>query len=1311
MPSPVQLGAGQIFANDFRVVHPLNAGGMGSVYVVQQVSTGAQRALKLMHPELVADPRQRARFEQEAKVGASIKSDHVVKVISAGVDGPTGLPYIVMELLEGAELGTMLHQRGILPRGEISLILSQLCHALAAAHAVGIVHRDLKPENVFIAGSQRADVPFTVKILDFGIAKVVAELKNSATQSVGTPLYMAPEQGDSRAQVSAATDVWSLALMAFQMLTGKCFWLGAAEGGSVEQIMAEVLIYDVPLASERAHALGVAHLLPGGFDPWFKACTQRDPRMRFQNGGDAWRSLQPILAASLGATALPQTHVPSGAYAPVPGQQTGPAQAYATGQRGGYATGPQGYGAQPAQAYVTGQGHGGAPFGGGGAYGSMATSASGYPAAPPAPIVGGYGAPPPPGAFTNVPNQGFASATALPALGQSVPAPPPAAPRKKSGPLVPILAVGGALTLVGGGIGAYFLFGSKPKPPAEKKDKITYCDETTAKFHAPVCTAEIGDAQRKHRATTLRLIEREGKVVEVDNVNAFDRIVDAPDGVAVRTYAYDGKNVSQIIEKNALGVVLMKRAVDPKGTSIKLTDGFDQPARIDGTLATSLGYVLDDKGFITETRFFNGRGKPTFSSDNVYGYRYKLDDKGRVVAATGIDTDGKPMRRSSVFTTDEIAFDEHGFVKSHRYLDESGKPVLAASGIGGDERVVDEFGNLKSVRYLALDGKPTTGVDGYATIQYGRDDHGLVTRVDLFDPSGRPTYDKDGWSSQKRSFDDAGNMIEQTFLDASGAPTKGDKFVTAKTKYDARGLPTEVAYVLGDGKPEIVEQAYSLLKMKYDDRGNLLEKSYFDASGKPVLARPWYATARYTYDDHDHEVEANFLDTAGKATNVYAGYSKVVTKRDSMGNAIETAYFDADGAPIANNEGVAKIVRGFDELGNMTSEANFEEKGNPVLKKGSWASTKRTFDENGNRASNDYFGADGNRKKQGDRAGEKLTRDLYGNVVVAEIVGENGEPASPVAKFTYEYDARNDRIRALLFDKDGKAAPNALKTAKYEYKYDERGNEIEELDYDENGKLVVYGSDAGHQSKFDAWGREIEHVFLGADGKPVKNYDGYARWRKKYDPHGKPLEETYFDVDDRPTRSDSNYATTRWEYDLDGNEIHEYLFDAEGKPCLNLRRFSGTHNEYDAHGNVVKTTQTDEKGALSKFFLIAILKYDDRNLLAEEDLFDGDNKPAINSKNIHHYAWKRDAHGRKTEEAYSGTDGLPTLDEDGVSIRRFEYDRRGNKTKESYFGKDGLPKADNEGTAFVVFVFDSADKQIRTEYHKLDGSILRETPY
>jgi hypothetical protein len=146
MEGVVSLGRGSVFAGEYKILEPLAAGGMGAVYIAEQLSTGRRRALKVMRPELVANPELRKRFEQEARIGAKIDSEHVVEVHAAGIDPATGMPWLVMELLAGEDLAKTIERRGALPPNEARAVLEQLCHAIGAAHAAGIVHRDLKPE-------------------------------------------------------------------------------------------------------------------------------------------------------------------------------------------------------------------------------------------------------------------------------------------------------------------------------------------------------------------------------------------------------------------------------------------------------------------------------------------------------------------------------------------------------------------------------------------------------------------------------------------------------------------------------------------------------------------------------------------------------------------------------------------------------------------------------------------------------------------------------------------------------------------------------------------------------------------------------------------------------------------------------------------------------------------------------------------------------------------------------------------------------------------------------------------------------------
>lgn len=313
-PLMKELSPGTIVGGDFQVERLLSAGGMGAVYVARQLSTGSERALKIMHPSFVADPAMRERFSREARVGAMVPSDHVVQVVGAGVDPVLGVPWLAMELLAGENLAQYVARRGALPPHELVEILRPVCHALAAAHGRGIVHRDIKPENVFLATTQSTSHPMMVKVLDFGIARVSAGAETSSTAAMGTPMWMAPEQTELRSQVSPASDVWALGLLAFWLATGKVYWrAGNAGGASVPQLMREVLFEPLVPASARALELGVPVALPPGFDAWFARAVARDPAARFPSAAEAASAL---LGEVLGASALPSFAPPPAPSAP-----------------------------------------------------------------------------------------------------------------------------------------------------------------------------------------------------------------------------------------------------------------------------------------------------------------------------------------------------------------------------------------------------------------------------------------------------------------------------------------------------------------------------------------------------------------------------------------------------------------------------------------------------------------------------------------------------------------------------------------------------------------------------------------------------------------------------------------------------------------------------------------------------------------------------------------------------------------------------------------------------------------------------------
>jgi hypothetical protein len=311
-PALAGLTPGTEIGGAFVIERLLGAGGMGAVYVAWQKSTNRRRALKLMHGDLAADPRQRERFVQEALVSAEIDSEHVVEVVDAGIDDATGVLFLAMELLAGHDLDEVVRTRGPLAPAEVVRLFAELCHALAAAHAKGIVHRDLKPENLFLADSRRAAGAPVLKVLDFGIAKIAADrTMTSATATVGTPSWMAPEQAEYGKPIGPSADIWALGLVAFFLLTGRSYWKSAnAHDATPVMVLREVALAALVPASTRAHEVGGAPL-PPAFDAWFARCVARDPRERFWTVGDAFAGLESaLLGPGISATAPSVMPVP-----------------------------------------------------------------------------------------------------------------------------------------------------------------------------------------------------------------------------------------------------------------------------------------------------------------------------------------------------------------------------------------------------------------------------------------------------------------------------------------------------------------------------------------------------------------------------------------------------------------------------------------------------------------------------------------------------------------------------------------------------------------------------------------------------------------------------------------------------------------------------------------------------------------------------------------------------------------------------------------------------------------------------------------
>jgi len=248
---------------------------MGRLWLAEHQTLEIEVAVKLLNPELAQDGQWLARFRQEAHAVAKIDSVHVVRVFDCGTT-LSREPFIVMELLRGEDLLRRIERTNGLPLDEIVHIVSQTCKALSRAHALGIVHRDLKPENIFLTAE---GAELFVKLLDFGIAKNQRPKRPNITDvnlAFGTPLYMSPEQTLSAGSVDHRADLWALAVVTFQMLTGACPFVGPTPAAVGMKIQAG----EFGMPSELRPGL------PRAVDTWFKKALNRDIEARFTSADE-----------------------------------------------------------------------------------------------------------------------------------------------------------------------------------------------------------------------------------------------------------------------------------------------------------------------------------------------------------------------------------------------------------------------------------------------------------------------------------------------------------------------------------------------------------------------------------------------------------------------------------------------------------------------------------------------------------------------------------------------------------------------------------------------------------------------------------------------------------------------------------------------------------------------------------------------------------------------------------------------------------------------------------------------------------------
>ncbi len=289
----------------YRITRLCGRGGMGSVFEAQNTAIGKRVALKFIDPDHAASRDSVQRFLREAQAASAVESHHIVQIFDVG-ETDDGQPFLVMELLRGENLGQRLARSTTLPVRDAVHVVAQTLRGLHRAHEAGIVHRDLKPENIFL--SENDDDPMFVKIVDFGISKIMRRARSleasTLTQQgvvLGTPFYMSPEQAQAMPDLDARTDLWSVGAILFECLAG----CRPFPGDTYEQVIIAICTRPAPdirdICPDVSPALAAV----------IARSMQRDRNQRFQSALEfleALRLAMPDVVAAVPSSSIPAAH-------------------------------------------------------------------------------------------------------------------------------------------------------------------------------------------------------------------------------------------------------------------------------------------------------------------------------------------------------------------------------------------------------------------------------------------------------------------------------------------------------------------------------------------------------------------------------------------------------------------------------------------------------------------------------------------------------------------------------------------------------------------------------------------------------------------------------------------------------------------------------------------------------------------------------------------------------------------------------------------------------------------------------------------
>lgn len=1149
---------------NYRITGIIGQGGMGTVYLgVNKYIQEQKVAIKVINHDMLND-FTRQRLEDEAHRLASLNHPNIVRLVNFHKD-EKGSVYLIMEYAEGISIEKyLLEVNGLVVEDRICPLFEPILDGIGCAHKHKsknekgvlvpdpIIHCDIKPANIVITPDKEPKI----KILDFGIAKIVSEQDGRASMVMGTPSYMSPEQVKGE-ELDERSDIYSLGVLLHQMLTGNAPY----DTTTLTEQQINQKVVEEPLPRMATYYKYVSEKVQKIVDK----ATSKNPDDRYQTCEDFKKALRRAIYppkmpfwAKIAAAAVVAIVVGVGTYIWDYNRiKTYYYKDYV--EQWGI---PQGIGELSSSEHS--HSHRSYKF----TYQKGKLLRVSHV-----------------NSLDKLIDDGESERNERPVDQEFLYTENNNVSRVKvkdrSGKVLYVKSYNDKLNVMA----------------------FQYDDEHNTERVLSNSTVgygrllETNDNERGRISRWWIEYDDKGYTLSEKYYSLDNSPVGDTNGIYGRTYVRDEKGrpieihyigIDGEPQSTKWGLGIKKFEYDENDNWVKATyltvDGKTAYDDIDGVAIFTMEY--DKYGNVINAYHHNGEGQPMLPKKNyVSGVHTIYNDKGFSIQDDYLDVDHKPMYvRGMGVAIVKSEYDENGYVIKKTFCDPEGNIVESKEGNAIAEYLNDEHGNTLETWFRNSKGELCEISNGFAGMKQEYDSIGNLTKQVYYGADKKPTLDKDGCAGYSLVFNDQNLLTEYVNLGKDLQPA-ADKngIIRARYEYDKRGNITKSSFYDVTGNAlRLTSDGVAGWDNVYDEKGNHVERRFFDTKEQPVMSSPLhYAKVKYTYDDNGNLNSVRYLNIQGALTlvNGIAGtdyindkrgntleekpvgtngglaYNKLLTKYkyDGFDNCIEQSLYDNSGA-ATNYNGVHRYEYVYNSRNQLVELRYYGKDGKLTICNDdtNCAIQRNEYDDKGDRIKTAYFGTD-NRPCKCKEGWSSATYelDVFGNVIKQCFFGVDEKPTDPkdmVPVGIAKYDKWGNLIYVAGQDSKGNYIMNPnTGWAIARYEFDSRNNRISESYFNESDKPVK-GKDGYHKTvyKYDNLDRQVEISYFGEKGEPI-SYLGFHKQKLFYEESTDNVREVAcFDKNDKATNCDAGFHKRVTTFDSLGVATNRKYYAANG---------------------------------------------------------------------------------------------------------------------------------------------------------------------